>query len=83
MPEVLKDTKKCIELYPTFYKGCTRKGAILFVSKECDKARERVFLSATMEKVKIPVKVLLDAMMHQLGLPNAVYSTQKGADGRS
>uniref|UniRef100_A0A453QBQ6 Uncharacterized protein n=2 Tax=Aegilops tauschii subsp. strangulata TaxID=200361 RepID=A0A453QBQ6_AEGTS len=45
MPEVLKDTKKCIELYPTFYKGCTRKGAILFVSKECDKARERVFLS--------------------------------------
>jgi hypothetical protein len=31
-----------------------------------------------MEKVKIPAKVLLDTMMHQLGLPNAVYSTQKG-----
>ena len=29
-----------------------------------------------MEKVKIPAKVL-DAMMHKLGLPNAVYSTQK------
>uniref|UniRef100_A0A453S6F7 Uncharacterized protein n=2 Tax=Aegilops tauschii TaxID=37682 RepID=A0A453S6F7_AEGTS len=40
MPEVLKDTEKCIELDPTFYKGYTRKGAILFVSKECDKAME-------------------------------------------
>jgi len=40
MPEVLKDTEKCIELDPTFYKGYTRNGAILFVSKECDKAME-------------------------------------------
>jgi hypothetical protein len=34
--------------------------------------------SGTMEKVKIPTKVLLDAMMQQLGLPNAAYSTHKG-----
>ena len=31
-----------------------------------------------MEKVKIPTKVLLDAMLQQLGLPSAVYSTKKG-----
>uniref|UniRef100_A0A8R7PQB8 Uncharacterized protein n=1 Tax=Triticum urartu TaxID=4572 RepID=A0A8R7PQB8_TRIUA len=30
-----------------------------------------------MEKIRIPTKDLLDAMMQQLGLPNAVYSTQK------
>ena len=30
-----------------------------------------------MEKLRIPTKVLLDTMMHQLGLLNAVYSTQK------
>lgn len=30
-----------------------------------------------MEKIRIPTKVLLDAMMQQFGLPNAVYSTQK------
>ncbi|KAE8775705.1 3-oxoacyl-(acyl-carrier-protein) reductase 3, chloroplastic [Hordeum vulgare] len=30
-----------------------------------------------MEKVRIPAKVLLDAMMQQLGLSNVVYSTQK------
>ncbi|XP_048552330.1 uncharacterized protein LOC125544311 isoform X1 [Triticum urartu] len=30
-----------------------------------------------MEKIRIPTKVLFDAMMQQLGLPNAVYSTQK------
>ncbi|XP_044333385.1 uncharacterized protein [Aegilops tauschii subsp. strangulata] len=30
-----------------------------------------------MKKIRIPTKVLFDAMMQQLGLPNAVYSTQK------
>ncbi|KAM3349612.1 hypothetical protein ACQJBY_022500 [Aegilops geniculata] len=29
------------------------------------------------KKIRIPTKVLFDAMMQQLGLPNAVYSTQK------
>ena len=33
--------------------------------------------SAAIEKVRIPTKDLLDTMMQQLGLPNAVYSTQK------
>ena len=33
--------------------------------------------SAAMEKVRIPGKDLLDAMMQQLGLPNVVYSTEK------
>ncbi|KAL6903776.1 hypothetical protein ACP4OV_004589 [Aristida adscensionis] len=40
MPEGLKDAEKCIELDPTFSKGYTRKGAIQFFMKECDKALE-------------------------------------------
>ncbi|CAM0906680.1 unnamed protein product [Alopecurus aequalis] len=36
----LKDAVKCIELDPTFSEGYTRKGALLFLKKEHDRAME-------------------------------------------
>lgn len=36
--EGLKDAEKCIELAPTFAKGYSRKGAVLFFMKDYDKA---------------------------------------------
>lgn len=36
--EGLKDAEKCIELEPTFSKGYSRKGAVLFFMKDYDKA---------------------------------------------
>ena len=38
--EGLKDAEKCLELEPTFSKGYSRKGAVLFFMKDYDKAMQ-------------------------------------------